>query len=396
MKILLSLFMTAAFSGCGTLSNFGSKFEAWQTSMQDRKTFQVNEEWVVATPRSFGVSGLGLRKINRMTPVIYKDKSQELIIQGNAIDGIAAYRKNSGYEVWHLDVTNGVEGSAALINDRLFFGGLDGQFYSVEATTGKVLWTFPTRIENLAEPLIDDGVVYFLTGAGSLYALDAATGKQVWLYTRQDPNSLNVRGGSKPALRNGVLFVGFSDGALVALNSKTGAVKWEKQLNNNKKFKDLDTNPLVDNEFIFALGFDDKLYCLRSSTGEMVWKNDSGGFGGMVLVGDRLMYATTNMEFIAVDKNTGARTWTYKLQDGIATSPSLYRGLVTFGESQGSLVFLDSGTGKFVGSFNPGRGIMSTPAVDEKANRAYFISGESNLYSMDIGFKYPKVFSYLR
>lgn len=395
MRMLKTLALLAllSMSACSSIESVVNKFEAWQTSLQDRKTFQINEEWVVSTPKNFG---LGLRKINRMSPLIYKDKTQELIIQGNSIDGIAAYQKGNAYEVWKLNVTNGVEGSAAIINDRLFFGGLDGQFYSVEATTGKVLWTFPTRIENLSEPLIDDGVVYFLTGSGSLYALDAESGKQLWLYSRQDPNSLNVRGGSKPTLKNGVLFVGFSDGSLVALNAKTGTVKWERQLNNNKKFKDLDTNPLVDNEVVFALGFDDHLYCLRTSTGESVWKNDTGGYGGMILVGDKLMYATTNMEFVAVDKASGIRSWTYKLEDGIATTPSLYRGLVVFGESQGSLVFLDTGTGKLVGSFDPGRGVMSPPTVDEKANRVYFISGESNLYSLDIGFKYPKVFTYLK
>ena len=386
IKICLWGFLSLlALCACSTIDNLETR--------QKKKNFQSSVEWVVSTPNNLG---LGLRKINRMSPLIYKDKKEELIIQGNSIDGIAAYRKSNSNEVWRLNITNGVEGSGALINERLFFGGLDGQFYSVNALTGKVIWTFPTRIENLAEPLLDDGIVYFLTGNGSLYALEADSGKQVWLYTRQDPNSLNVRGGSKPAIHNGVLFVGFSDGSLVALNAKTGTVKWERQLNFNKKFKDLDSNPLVDNEFVYALGFDDHLYCLRSSTGELVWKNESGGYGSMLITGDRLLYASTNLEFLAVDKSTGTRIWSYKLEDGIATSPSLYRGLVTFGESQGSLVFLDSGTGKFVGSFDPGRGIMSQPTVDEKANRVYFISGESNLYSIDIGFKFPKAFSYLK
>jgi outer membrane protein assembly factor BamB len=398
-KLFLSLFLFSAsafLASCASLKSGEEKFSNWQaTKLAERRAFEIRKEWVRQGPENLN---MGFRKINRMSPLLYVDKSHgEMIIQANSIDGIVAYERFSGREVWRLKVTNGVESSAGLVQDRLFFGGNDGQFYSVEANTGKIVWTFPTRIENLSEPLLDDGVVYFLTGNNSLYALDAATGKQNWLYTRQDPNPLRVRGGSKPALHNGTLIVGFSDGYLVGLTAKTGQLKWEKQLNRNKKFKDLDTNPLVEGEYVYALGFDDRLYCLRSASGESVWTSEKGGYGGMVIVGDRLFYATSTSEFLAVDKSTGNKIWSYPLPEGgIATTPTLYRGLIVFGESQGNLVFLDSGTGKPVGSFDPGRGILSPPTVDEKNNHVFFISGEANVYSLEIGFKYPNAIPYLR
>ena len=61
----------------------------------------------------------------------------------------------------------------------------------------------------------------------------------------------------------------------------------------------------------------------------------------------------------------------------------LFRSILTFGESQGRLQFLDANTGKVLGSMEPGRGILSAPQVDEKKNRVYFISGEANLYAVD-------------
>ncbi len=383
-------------SGCGAspVDTAHEKFRDWQSKLAERRSFQIRKDWIRQGPE---VTNMGFRKINRMSPLLYADAKQgSLLIQANSIDGVVAYQRFSGREVWRLRILNGVESSAALIRDRLFFGGNDGQFYSVEANTGKVIWTFPTRIENLAEPLIEDGVVYFLTGNNSVYALDAVSGKQLWLYTRQDPNPLRVRGGSKPALRNGALILGFSDGYLVALVAKTGQVKWEKQLNRNKKFRDIDTNPLIDGEFVYALGFDDHLYCLRTSTGESVWTSEKGGYGGMLIQGDRLYYASSTSEFMAVNKSTGNKIWSYQLAEGIATSPTMYRGLIVFGESQGGLVFLDSGSGKKVGYFDPGRGILSPPSIDEKNNRVFFISGEANVYALEIGFKYPNAIPYLR
>lgn len=386
--LLLSL------TACSSIDSLKTRFENWQNNIVDRKTFQIRKEWVRQGPEK---TNLGFRKINRMSPILVTEKNKEtFLIEGNAIDGLVAYNANKGHELWRLNIQNGVEGSATLVQNKLYFGGNDGQFYAVEATSGKVLWTFPTRIENLSEPLVDAGVVYFLTGNNSLYALDANTGKQLWLYSRQDPNPLRVRGGSKPALHNGVLFVGFSDGYLTAVFAKNGQLKWEKQLNKNKKFKDMDTNPLVDGEFLYALGFDDKLYCLRTSTGDIVWTSEKGGYGGMLILADKLFYPTTTSEFLAVDKSTGNKIWSYSLKEGIATAPTLYHGIISIGESQGDLVFLDSNSGRRIGNFNPGKGILSTPTIDEKNNRVYFISGEANVYSLEIGFKYPNAIPYLR
>ena len=376
----------SALLGCSNLKLNNS-------AVVDRKTFQIQTDWVVSGPKD---NLFVVHKINRMRPLLFSNAKVDLVIQGNSVDGLVAYQRKTGWVVWRLPIVNGIEGSATLNGDRLYVGALNGQLYSVNAETGQIVWSFPTRIENLAEPLVADGLVFVLAGNGSLYALEEATGQQVWLYSRQDPNSLNVRGGSKPALHKGNLFVGFSDGSLVSLNAKTGQLKWEKQLNPNKKFRDLDTDPYVDSEYVYALGFDDRLYCLRSATGELVWKADAGGYGGFLVKNDRLFYATSGGEFVAVDRSTGRRIWAYKLTEGLATSGAFYRGLIVIGESQGALVFLESGTGGKVGSFEPGQGVLSPPTVDEARNRVYFISGEANVYAMNIGFKLPPVFPSLR
>ncbi len=354
-----------------------------------QRVFQTQEVFV---QRTTDQDNLGFRKINRMKPLLYKN----LVIQANGLDGVGAYEQGTGQEKWKVRIENGAEPSATLINDRLFIGASDGQFYSIQADNGKILWTFPTRIETLSEPLLFEGVIYILTGNNSLYALDAATGKQLWLYSRQDPSSLSIRGGSKPAIRNGTLYVGFSDGSLVALLAQNGAVKWEKQLNRNKKFRDLDTDPLLEGDYLYVLGYDDQIYCLRAATGEQVWSSNVGGYGSILLSGDRLFYAGSNGEFVSLNKETGKKIWSVPVKEGIATSASIYKGLVVFGESQGALRIVDAGTGKSISSFSPGRGILSPPTVDEKSSMVYFISNEANLYGIKIGWVQAPIIPYLR
>lgn len=96
-----------------------------------------------------------------------------------------------------------------------------------------------------------------------------------------------------------------------------------------------------------------------------------------------------------MNKETGERIWTYKLNEGVATQVKSYKGLLVFGESQGSLVFVDPENGKKINSFEPGRGLISTPAIDEKNNRVYFISGEANIYAIDAHWGWKPVFNYI-
>lgn len=377
---ILSLVLTAAIlSGCSTFSK----------NQESSRELLIRKDWVRQSTQKVNPY---YRKINRAQPLRFGN----LILVSNAIDGVMAYNADSGQEVWRVSLANGSEATAALINDRLFLGASDGQFYSINAKTGAVLWTFPTRTEVLSEPLIEEGHLYFLAGNNSLYALDAATGKQLWLYTRQETSALSVRGGSKPAFRNGTLYVGFSDGAVVALLAQNGAVKWEKQLSKNKKFRDVDSDPLIEGDYLYVGGFDDAVYCLRAATGEQVWKAENGSYGKFLLVGDLLYFASTSDEFVAVQKSTGQRTWAWPVKGGIATGASYYRGLVVFGESQGKVRFLDSSKGKQMGSFEPGRGVLTQPLADEKNSRIYFMSGEANMYSLEVNWGIPKRIPYLR
>lgn len=375
MKLFFIGALIFGLTGCAT---FDSTLELWSSKNSTKRDYAVKTAWVRQTSVK---DNLGFRKINRMTPVLAGD----LVIQGNGLDGIVAYEKESGRLKWRLPLNNGAEPSAALIKDRLFLGASDGNFYSVSASTGQIQWSFPTKAENLSAPLLDDGVVYFLAGNNVFYALDALTGRQLWLYSRQDTSQFSIRGGSQAALKDGNLFVGFSDGSLVSLNAKSGAVNWETQLNRNKRFRDIDATPVIDGPQIYIAGYDDKLYCVSADKGEILWRVEGGGYSAVTLMGDKLFYPTTHGEVLALKKTNGEKVWSFKVGEGIATQVVAYKGALVFGESQGKLLFLDPASGAVLGGMEPGRGILSTPQVDEKNQRVYFISGEANLFAIDAG-----------
>ena len=363
-KTVLILLVVAVLSGCSSL----------QSGSEPYKRFVVNAEWVQDTLKK---TNLEFRKVNRMSPVIYKKS----VIVGNSLDGLVSYDLQTRNQNWRVNIPNGVEASGTLIRDRLFSGSNNGKMYSIDLMTGAVLWTFDTKSELVAEPLLDEGVLYFISGTQSLYALDASTGRQIWIHNRQDTsNSMTIRGGSRPSIAGGIIYAGFSDGSLVALNAKTGTEQWEITLNRDARFRDIDSSPVLDGDRIYINSYDDKLYCLSTEKGEIIWSAPVGGASTPLIAGDRIYTTSSKGELLAVAKKDAAILWRRKASDGIFTDPVSYLDLIVAGESQGKLVFLDAASGQLAGSFEPGRGVFSRPTVND--NMVYFVSGEGNAYGV--------------
>jgi len=340
----------------------------------------VEKRWARSTLQQ---EYLGGRRIHRFAPIL----TDKVIYAANSIDGISAYDRGTASQIWRFDIKDGVEGGAQLVDDILYFGAGDGQLYALQAANGGLLWTYPLKAEGLAEPLIRNGVLYILGGNNVAHALDAKTGKLMWLYNRREASNLSVRGGSQPALVGDLVLIGFSDGALVALNKTSGTVVWEANLNRNKRFRDVDATPIVDGDNVYASSYDGALYALNRADGKILWTIDEGGYEQVQISGNNLYFSSTSGKTMAVDKASGKILWSKENPAGIGTAPVLYRNVLIVGEMSGALRFLDTRTGEFLGEFAPGRGVTSRATVDPKKGEVYFMSHDANLFALRVSWK---------
>ncbi|MBY0553433.1 PQQ-binding-like beta-propeller repeat protein [bacterium] len=352
------------------------------------RAFVVNAFWVQDT---LAKKNHEFRKINRMSPVIYKNS----IIAGNAYDGLVSYGMDSKNKNWRVDIPFGVEASGAAIKDRLFVGSNNGTMYSIDLANGQIVWQFDTKSELVGEPLLNEGILYFVSGSQSLYALDASNGKQLWIHNRQDTASnMTIRGGSKPSISNGLVYAGFSDGTLVAINAKTGTEQWEITLNRNTKFRDIDASPVIDGDFIYINSYDDKIYCVSKDKGEIVWTQNFGGASTPLIFQDKIFVVSSKGEIVALSKKEGTEIWKHSTSQGVYTEPGLINNIIVAGESQGKLQFFEPTTGKKLGSFEPGRGVFSKPSI--YGDELYFVSGEGNVYGITARYENKSRIYYLK
>ena len=81
------------------------------------------------------------------SPVVH-DKS---LIFGSRTRGVTSLYSALRLERWHFELQNGVTSELLAANDSVFFGGGDGQFYSLNVDTGRVNWKYETRAERIVE-----------------------------------------------------------------------------------------------------------------------------------------------------------------------------------------------------------------------------------------------------
>ena len=332
-----------------------------------------HKNWVRST---VDVSHRNESSFHHMTPVFYKN----LVIQGNGTDGITAYIDRSGSRVWKKQISGGVEGGAVVQGDRIYFSGNDGFFYCLRVTDGQQIWKFATGAEGLSAPVIVNDRVYFQSSARIVYALDSKTGKKKWIYARKDPSSFSIRGASSPSVSGKYLVVGFSDGYLVTLNRRTGAVFWEKSLRTRGRFRDIDMKPVIDGRSVYVGGFDSSFYKLNLKTGRVIWKKDISVYVSPLVVGDKIYVSTQDGRVLSLSTKTGRGLWSQKIEAGALTTPVFLGKDLLVGSSQKGLFILGSSNGQIKGNFENGRGLVAQPAM--KKGDIFFISTSGNLFSL--------------
>jgi alcohol dehydrogenase (cytochrome c) len=94
------------------------------------------------------------------------------------------------------------------------------------------LWVYQLGALDKAEttPLVVDGVMYFTESPSNVLALDTRTGRPLWSFRRTVPKDVRVCCGQVNrgvAVLDDLVYVGTVDAHLMALDAKTGVVRWD-------------------------------------------------------------------------------------------------------------------------------------------------------------------------
>ncbi len=349
------------------------------------------------------ISPVGVRALE--TPSFHPLEYAQPLVDGDRIfvgvttGACYALAARNGVPVWTFQAFGPVEGQPVAAGDVVAFGDSDGMVYGLDRATGFAKWTFQLGGEVMGGGAYDGQAVYVATSYNRVYAIDAATGKWKWMYQRDLAASFSVRGVATPVLLNGVLYAGFSDGYIAAIDVKTGKEIWKNLLKIDERLADVDASPLVENDALYVAAYDGALYKLGLASGEVIWKSDRvGGVSRPASVGDYLIVASSRGFVHAISKADGTQMWETdirhedkagsvarapRIRIKVPTAPTIFGDVILTTSNEGFLYAIDPRIGSIRWRFHPGLGASSGFARD--ANRIYFLANGGNLYAMSKG-----------
>jgi outer membrane protein assembly factor BamB len=324
----------------------------------------------------------GVDPVSFSAPVLAGEK----IVFGSERFGLMALNKKSGQRLWRAKLDGSVQ-AAPLVSDTTVYAGTEtGSLYDLDVAGGHERWHVMLSGPVQGSFLLAYQRLFVGTADEALHCLDPSTGNVIWSYRRPGFGGTSVKGGGSAAAVNGQIWVGFSDGNLVALNPESGAVEAEKNFRDNLKFTDIDARVVGWRDGMLVSTYDGKLRYLRRD-GSTIWEFGAGGGRSPVVDdGDVLYFPSSDGAVYALSGNTGKEIWSFPLRRGVPTGLAVLshkgRKLLLVAGSEEKVFVLDALSGQSLGQASLGRGSgsYSPLAVDAERGTFYVLSQYSRIH----------------
>jgi outer membrane protein assembly factor BamB len=252
---------------------------------------------------------------------------------------VTAYDLESGKQLWQQGVDApytmnpaatghgpGPKSTPAIAGGRVFTFGISGIFSAHDLATGKLLWRknappAPPEFGTAMSPLVDGGsVIAFLGGknAGALTAMDTATGAVKWEWKGDGPGYSSPIIATLSGTRQVIVQ---SQNKLVGVNAADGRLLWETPI--KTPYEQNSVTPVVVNGLVIYSGLENPTIALRVTANQgkgwsvaPAWRNDdlSMYMSSPAATGNALFGLSNKNrgQFFAIDHASGKTLWTTK------------------------------------------------------------------------------------
>ncbi len=195
----------------------------------------------------------------------------------------------------------------------------------------------------------------------------------------------NIEGGVGPTgitASDAVVFVNALQGELFTFDVKTGGKI------GNLKFlgKDCSTAPLILGNDVIMTYAGDKKYSLASydlTAGKINWRKNYGDIQTSPILKDNFIYFSgLNGNFYKADVHTGTKIWKFNSKSPIHSTCAIGSSIAVLGNDKGSIMGIELTTGEEKWKIETGQPVISTPLINN--GLAYIGGNDSNYYCINL------------
>jgi outer membrane protein assembly factor BamB len=374
MNKIVSLLLVMFFSGCATRNLYPTVHEEAL-----KQPDIIRRQWTY--PVEPIASTLWSGAMEYISPVL----DESILVFGSSRAGLIALYPNLLRERWKIKIPHGIVSPISIEDHVAYFTDGDGNLVSYTLDVGKKNWSYALRNPVTSRPTLSENDLFLVTSDDAVISIESKTGKWQWHYRRRNTVGPSIHSAAAPLVIDDVVWAGFSDGSLVALSRNEGKVLWEKQLNSNKRFADMNADLIHVGDHVIVAAYDGALYNLNASTGATLWSQENLGGSRGAQVQDGVVYVGSSSGTVAaLDEKSGKILWKFELDHPVASSVTVLSDHVVVSSSSQYLYLLERSTGKIVDRLDMGyRSGFSGPFIyDAKLNLMYGLSRGGNLLAL--------------
>jgi outer membrane protein assembly factor BamB len=373
---------------------------------------------------------VGIDAINRRGGFVWRLDRQGMTVVGGpaqyediilfgATNSTFYAARTDGQELWKYRVEARIKSDSVVFEDSVIFSSYDGHVYSLDVTSGKLRWVFPSEDdEGLPGPPTQPAVAQYIAAlnAHRLASSDCEEKKS----TAEEGVSVTCDLGaaplmpasgkgpdwewppsdfaySSPQVFEGTVILGNMDWNVYALDAKTGRLRWRTRLNGTV------TSTAVHHEgkvFIGSNGRlggkkaeDGRLYALNLKDGSVPKLKDGTPMffqavnevnSSAAIAGDSLYVGDVAGNLYALDVKTLEKKWAFKTGGPIRGRPVVYKSLVFAGSGVGDrhMYAVNRSNGKVFWKYRTGGKVESDPVI--VGDELFFTSHDRRLYAFKI------------
>lgn len=276
---------------CASCHGSGASGGPGGPALQHRTMMHGSSDWALYRTISYGIPDTAMRA----SDLPWDDKWQ-LVAYVNSLmmRGEQAVQAKPDSEIRNLKPVpyEDIRRASQIPDEWLTYSGsYDGNRFSSigqitpsNASSLRLLWM---RQYDLSEPsmettpLVVQGFMFVTINPNRVEALSAKTGELIWSYERKLPSHIVVSDGYQNrglAVLGDTLFIGTLDAHLVALDIKTGDVRWDVEIADHNAGYSITSAPLAVKNTVFTgvaggeFGIRGFVEACDAATGKELWK----------------------------------------------------------------------------------------------------------------------------
>jgi outer membrane protein assembly factor BamB len=265
-----------------------------------------------------------------------------LVLDGRVFVGssdafVYALDAATGALLWKAETGDRIVGSANWIEApdgdgvRIVVGSYDTRLYCFDADTGAQLWSYATDNYVNGTPAVLGERIVFGGCDAALHVVSALTGEGLARILLCE--DCHIAG--SVALHDGRAYFGHYGNAFVCVDLGRAELAWSYDEPRQPCF----SSPAIGTDRVVFGGRDKRLHCVRREDGAPLWSFPTGRKvdGSPVICDDKVVFGSADGRLFVLALESGEQLWSYDLGDSIFTSPAVVDGVFLVGCNDGSV-----------------------------------------------------------